>query len=186
MRIEYPPPQDNLLENARIAAQKLGIPICISMIFKGQRVSNCTMIIVDGGIPTLRSEDLAIPKASTSFDNKKPSGIPRINSPIEKNTEFAKMIGSPTKFTILIGGIPLFLKDLENDPKMGQFIGAIGISGGTQMQDLAIGFYALIESGFEIKKEWIEETKTLSEQEQTELFNNCKKLGIESIFELEH
>jgi Haem-degrading len=126
-----------------------------------------------------RSEDLSKTKCNTSWDNKKLSGIPKITNSYLANIEIAKMIGSD-KFTTLIGGLPLFCID-----QIQIFIGAFGISGGTEMQDLAIGLFVLAKNNLAIKKEWIEELQTLSADDQLELWENCQKLGIGNILHLE-
>ena len=166
MAIEFPYPQDELKENTRIAAGLLGLSVCISIILFEQTIAHPTNIIIARKQPKLRAKDISIAKTNEAHDQGLPSGFSKISD--EDKIKLA--ISSPSKFIDLYGGLPLFRNDLK--------VGAIGVSGGTKMEDLAICFYSLKNSDFEAQNEWFEMFESLTENEKDELQIYFDELGI--------
>lgn len=169
MAIEFPPAQDKLKEHAKRAAALLGIPVCISIILEPQIIAHPAKIIIGNKQPKGRAEGVSIDKANESYDQSLPSGFSKINQ--EDKEKLAN--ASSARFIDLYGGLPLFRESKK--------VGAIGISGGTKMEDLAIGYFALIKSNFQTKKEWLQMLKILTEEEKNELEVYLNELGLDRV-----
>lgn len=166
MAVEFPPPQEKILKNARIAAELLGISICISIILFLQTVAHPKKIKIGGKEPKGRSEKVSIAKTNEADDQASPSGFSKMNN----KDKIALANSDPSRFIDVYGALPLFRDNLQ--------IGAIGVSGGTKMQDLAICFYSLKKSGFEVQKEWFRMFENLEEVEKDELQRHFDDLGL--------
>ena len=166
MAVEFPPPQEKILENARIAAEYLRIPVCISIILFLQTVAHPKKIKIGDKEPKARSEEVSIAKTYAAGDQTSPSGFSKMNN----KDKIVLANANPSRFIDMYGALPLFRDNLK--------IGAIGVSGGTKMQDLAICFYSLKKSGFEVQKEWFKMFENLEEVEKDELQAYFDDLGL--------
>jgi hypothetical protein len=89
-------------------------------------------------LPTERSPMVARKKALTVHDEKRPSGVAdqaRANALTGVASDY---------FTNLYGGVPLMI---SNDDCVDQ-VGSLGVSGGSQIEDLVIGLLSALKAGF--------------------------------------
>lgn len=116
-----------LVDQATIKANSLGIAVCIAIVDSGAHLVSFQRM--DGAI--LGAIDVALKKARTSAFFPLPSGD---FGQLIRKAELTGMELSNGLLAAFPGGVPL----LDN----GQPVGAIGISGGTAAQDLEIAKFA--------------------------------------------
>lgn len=117
-----------LVEQATIKAQQIGINVCIAIVDSGAHL--ITFQRMDGAF--LGSIDVALKKARTSALFPLPTGD---FGQLIRDAELTGMELSNGLLAAFPGGVPLKSADVQ--------IGAIGISGGSAEQDLEIAQYAI-------------------------------------------
>ena len=115
-----------VLEAAQRRAREIGVPMDIAVVDDG----GCLLAFarMDGAKPS--SVDIAINKALSSAIRRQPSGPYLEAGQPDLRISFGLAIGSRARQTPLRGGLPLLVD--------GQCVGAIGVSNGTEDQDLDV------------------------------------------------
>jgi uncharacterized protein GlcG (DUF336 family) len=117
-----------LIEQANIKANSLGVSACIAIVDNGAHL--LAFQRMDGAFPG--AVDVSIRKARTSALFPLPSGD---FGQLIRSAELTGMELSNGMLAAFPGGIPL--------KKSGEVLGAIGVSGGTAEQDLEIATFAI-------------------------------------------
>ena len=115
-----------VLAAAERRAQEIGVPMDIAVVDDG----GCLLAFarMDGAKPS--SVDIAINKAVSSAIRRQPSGPYLESGEPDMRISFGLAIGSRARQTPLRGGLPLIVD--------GQCAGAIGVSNGSEEQDLDV------------------------------------------------
>ena len=115
-----------VLAAAERRALEIGVPMDIAVVDDG----GCLLAFarMDGAKPS--SVDIAINKALSSAIRRQPSGPYLEAGQPDLRISFGLAIGSRARQTPLRGGLPLLVD--------GQCVGAIGVSNGTEDQDLDV------------------------------------------------
>jgi len=115
-----------VLAAAERRAREIGVPMDITVVDDG----GCLLAFarMDGAKPS--SVDIAINKAVSSAIRRQPSGPYLDAGQPDLRISFALAIGSHARQTPLRGGLPLLVD--------GQCVGAIGVSNGTEDQDVEV------------------------------------------------
>ena len=115
-----------VLEAAERRACEIGVPMDIAVVDDG----GCLLAFarMDGAKPS--SVEIAINKAVSAAIRRQPSGPYLEDGQPSLMVSIALAIGSHARQTPLRGGLPLIVE--------GQCVGAIGVSNGTEEQDLDV------------------------------------------------
>ncbi len=115
-----------VLAAAEKRAQEIGVPMNIAVVDDGGHLMAFSR--QDGA--KLSSAPIAINKAVSSAIRRQPSGPVVVNGEVDLRISFALAIGSHAQQTPLRGGLPLLVD--------GACVGAIGVSNGTEEQDIDV------------------------------------------------
>jgi glc operon protein GlcG len=115
-----------VLEAAERRAIEIGVPMDIAVVDDGGHL--LAFVRMDGA--KLSSVEIAIAKAHCAAIRRKPTGPYMEGEQPSLLVSLALAIGSHARQTPLRGGVPLLVD--------GQCVGAIGVSNGTEEQDLDV------------------------------------------------
>ena len=115
-----------VLEAAERRAREIGVPMDIAVVDDGGHL--LAFARMDGA--KLSSVEIAINKAHSAAIRRQPTGPYLQDSQPNLLVSLSLAIGSRARQTPLRGGVPLIVE--------GQCVGAIGVSNGTEEQDLDV------------------------------------------------
>jgi len=115
-----------VLAAAEKRAQEIAVPMNIAIVDDGGHLLAFSR--QDGAKPS--SAAIAINKAVSSAIRRGPSGPSMVNGEADMRISFALAIGSNAQQTPLRGGLPLLVE--------GTCVGAIGVSNGSEEQDMDV------------------------------------------------
>ena len=116
----------SVLAAAERRAREIGVPMNIAVVDDGGHL----MAFARMDAAKVSSVDIAIVKAHCAAIRRQPTGPYREGDPAGQMVSIALMAGSRGRQTPLRGGVPLMVD--------GESVGAIGISNGTEDQDLDV------------------------------------------------
>jgi len=114
------------LAAAKAHAVRIGVPMNIAVVDDGGYL--IAFARMDGA--KLSSIDIALNKAIASAIRRQPSGAARAGDEVNLLASLSLAIGSKARQIALRGGVPLEVN--------GEVVGAIGVSAGSEEQDVAV------------------------------------------------